>query len=90
MSNLKRKCKFVKNILNNPKNVKFEEVDKLLKTFGYEVKSKGGSHFVYRKKNVYPITVPYKRGSIKEIYVKQIIRQLKLEEFYEKNCEQRD
>lgn len=72
MENLKRKCKLIKKILNNPKNVRFEDLDKLLKAFGYDVKQprKGSSHFVYRKKGAMPITVPYKRPFVKEAYVK--------------------
>jgi len=90
MAELKRKCKLIKDILNNPKNVKFEDVDKLLKIFGYEVKQprKGSSHFVYRKKGANPITVPYKRPFVKEIYIKQIIRILNLEEYYEEYCKE--
>jgi predicted RNA binding protein YcfA (HicA-like mRNA interferase family) len=91
MEDFKRKCKLIKKILNNPKNVRFKDVDKLLKAFGYEAKqpSKGSSHFVYRKKGANPITVPYKRPFVKEIYIKQIIKILELEEYYEEHCEER-
>ncbi len=89
MGDFRLKCKLVKKILNNPKNVRFKDIDKLLKAFGYKAKQpKSGSiHFVYRKEGVNPITVPYKRPFVKEIYIKQIIKILNLEEFYEEHCE---
>ena len=88
MSEIKRKCKIVKTILVNRKHVSFEDMDKLLRAFGYEPKQprKGSSHFVYRKKGAMPITIPFKRPFLKEVYVKQVIKLLKLEEFYEKEC----
>jgi len=60
---LKRKCKLVEAILRNRKAVRFEELDRLLKAFGYEPRQprRGSSHYVYRKDGVYPIIVPFKR-----------------------------
>ena len=87
MSETKRRCKLVKAILTNRKHVSFKDMDKLLRAFGYEPnQSRGGSHYVYRKKGVMPIVVPFKRPFLKEVYVKQVIKQLSLEEFYEENC----
>ena len=88
MSETKQKCKLVKTILTHRKHVSFEDMDKLLRAFGYEPKQprKGSSHYVYRKKGVNPIVVPFKRPFLKEVYVKQVIKQLNLEEFYEENC----
>ncbi len=83
-----RRCKLVKAILTNRKHVSFKNMDKLLRAFGYEPKQPGGgsSHYVYRKEGVTPIVVPFRRPFLKEIYVKQVIKQLRLEEFYEENC----
>ena len=88
VSEMKRKCKIVKAILANRKHVSFEDMDKLLRAFGYEPKQprRGSSHYVYRKKGVNPIVVPFKRPFLKEIYVRQIVKLLNLEEFYEENC----
>ena len=74
----------------NQKHVRFEDMDKLLRAFGCEPKQPrgGSSHYVYRKKGATPLTVPFKRPFLKEVYVKQVIKQLDLEEFYEENCKQ--
>jgi len=81
-------CKIVKKILQNKKNVRFNDIDKLLKEFNYTENqhSSGTSHYVYRKKGHNPITIPFKKPFIKECYVKEIVNILDLEEFYEKNC----
>jgi predicted RNA binding protein YcfA (HicA-like mRNA interferase family) len=90
MAETKRKCKLVKAILANRKHVSFKDMDKLLKAFGYEPKQPrgGSSYYVYRKKGAKPIVVPFKRPFLKEFYVKQVIKLLRLEEFYEENCRQ--
>jgi predicted RNA binding protein YcfA (HicA-like mRNA interferase family) len=88
MENLKRICKLLRDILKNPKNVKFEDMDKLLKELGFEVKQpKGGSsHYNYRKKGFpFVVTIP-KDVPLKVTYVKLVIKRLKLEDYYNENC----
>ena len=88
MGNVKRICRLLEKILQNPKHVRFEDLDKLLKEMGYEVKQRrrGSSHYNYRKKGEpLVITIP-KDQPIKETYVKRVIKLLNLEEFYNENC----
>ena len=91
MDSTKRICRILEVILRNKKDVRFKDVDRLLKAFGYEVRQprRGGSHYVYRKAEMSPITVPYNRPSINEFYVKKIIGILGLEEFYDEKCKKR-
>jgi predicted RNA binding protein YcfA (HicA-like mRNA interferase family) len=73
--------KLYAKIVNNPKNVTFEELDKILHKQGFKRSnpSSGSSHYTYRHPELTNIlTIPYKRP-IKAIYVKQalaIIEQL--------------
>lgn len=78
--------KLIQKIIQNKKNVDFETLDKILKYFEFECKQpkSGSSHNVYRKSNQEKITVP-KHKPIKEVYVKEVIKRLKLEEWYEQN-----
>lgn len=69
------KDKLLKKITNNPKNVKFEELKKLLVWYEYLHVSTSGSHYKFKKDGM-SIVVPYKKP-IKEIYVKQILQLLK-------------
>ncbi len=64
-------------IRNNPKNVRFNELDQLLRDYGFECRQPrgGSSHYFYicghRR-----LTVPKKRPFIKQTYVKQALRQI--------------
>jgi hypothetical protein len=64
-------------IRNNPKNVRFEELDHLLRDYGFERRqpSGGSSHYFYIC-GYHRLTVPKKRPYIKQIYVKQALRQI--------------
>lgn len=67
--------KLYAQITNNPKNVKFESLDKLLSQNGFICRqpSGGSSHFNYYHPELPDIlTIPYARP-IKAIYVKQAI-----------------
>lgn len=72
MSNVE---KLLKNIENNPKNVRMAELKKLLEWYGYELVSINGSHHKFKKDGI-SIIVPYKKP-IKEIYIKQVLQILK-------------
>ena len=87
--NKKKICKLLKAILNNPKNVRFEDLDKLLRELGYSVRQpKGGSsHYTYFKiEEKMIITVPYKRPFVKSVYVKNVIKLLNLEVIFNEEC----
>jgi predicted RNA binding protein YcfA (HicA-like mRNA interferase family) len=70
---MSRKEKLINSMKNNPKDVNFEDLKKVLLDFGYEVENSGGSHWVFRKENFETQVVPRKKP-IKAIYV---IRALK-------------
>ena len=72
--------KLLQRIKNNPKTVRFEELDKILTNAGYECAQprSGSSHYTYRKEFREPITIPYRKPYIHEAYVKLVLRALKL------------
>lgn len=66
--------KRIRKIFRNPKTVPFEELNRVLKDFGFELRQpkSGSSHHIYTKgKN--QISVPYKRPYVKEVYVKRVM-----------------
>lgn len=69
--------KLLQRITNNPKTVRFEELDKLLIRAGFikRQSGKGSSHFIYRKDGKI-ISIPYKNPYIKQIYVVEAIELL--------------
>ncbi len=58
---------------NNPKNVSFEDLKKLLESKGYMADNTGGSHWVFRQDGYETQVVPRKKP-VKAVYV---IRALK-------------
>lgn len=65
--------KLLERIRSNPKDVRFEDLDKLLQWYGFECRSSGGSHYVYKKKGCRPITIP-RHKPVKTVYVKMVLR----------------
>ena len=66
---------------NSPKDVSFEEIKVLLEAFGFEVKNySGGSHYSVSHskyeviKPMEPNTIPMKKPSVREVYVKRAIK----------------
>jgi predicted RNA binding protein YcfA (HicA-like mRNA interferase family) len=70
---MSRKDKLIKSMQNNPKNVNFEDLKKILLDYGYEVDNTGGSHWVFRHETFEIQVVPRKKP-VKAFYV---IRALK-------------
>lgn len=68
-----KKDKIIKDLKNNPNNVRFETLKILLESEGYECFNKGGSHYQFRKEECDLITIPFKRP-IKAIYVKMVLK----------------
>ncbi|MDO5045056.1 type II toxin-antitoxin system HicA family toxin [Campylobacter sp.] len=73
---MSKREKLLKELENNPKNVRFETLKNLLESVGYEMFNKGSSHFQFRKVGRDLITIPFKRP-IKPIYVKIVIKAVK-------------
>ncbi len=71
---MSKKEKRVKKLFQNSKTVPFKELDKILKSFGFEVRQPGGgsSHFIYSKGEI-QISVPFRRPFVKEVYVKRVL-----------------
>lgn len=69
--------KLLERIRNNPKTVRFEELDKILMRFGFsrQQASGGSSHYNYRKGKSL-ITIPKKKPYINRVYVEQALEAL--------------
>lgn len=71
---MSRKEKLLERIRSNPKDVAFDDLDKLLEWAGFvrRAQRSGSSHFIYTKPGCPPLTVP-RRNPLKEAYVKQAL-----------------
>ena len=66
--------KLLIKIRNNPKAVRFDEIDKILKNAGFEVRQPrgGSSHYIYTKGN-FIISIPKHNPYVKSVYVERVI-----------------
>lgn len=67
--------KLYNQIVNNPKDVKFEDLDKLLTRYGFECRQPrgGSSHYTYHHPKIAEVLSIPKARPIKAIYVKKAI-----------------
>lgn len=72
--------KLLKKILTLSKDMRFDELRKILESYGYVMSAPrgGSSHYTFRKPGKNPITVP-KHKPIKKVYV-EMVRQVVEEE----------
>jgi len=65
--------KLLNKILSLSKDMRFQELKKVLEYYGYRMASpsSGSSHFTFRKPGKNPITIP-KHEPIKKIYVEMV------------------
>lgn len=83
---LSKWSKLLNKICSLSKEVRFEELRKILEYYGYEMKAphNGSSHFTFRKTGHVPITIP-KHEPIKEVYVKMVKEIIESEDFSDEN-----
>ncbi|EPB0292909.1 type II toxin-antitoxin system HicA family toxin [Campylobacter jejuni] len=70
---MSKKDKIIKDLKNNPNNVRFETLKILLESEGYECLIKADHIINSRKEECDLITIPFKRP-IKAIYVKMVLK----------------
>ncbi|MDE5577161.1 MAG: type II toxin-antitoxin system HicA family toxin [Oscillospiraceae bacterium] len=80
--------KLLNKIRTLSKDVRFDELRKVLESYGYTMyaPSGGSSHFTFRKKGCKPITVP-KHEPIKKAYVEMVREIIESEENGNENLE---
>lgn len=74
--------KLVRKFLTDKTHITVEDCDRLLVAYGYSLHKKGGSHRSYHKKGCKTITIPEPKKSryVLSPYIRQIVRDLGLEE----------
>ena len=65
--------KLIERIVNLSKDMRFDELRKVLESYGYRMTApKGGSsHYTFRKHGCQPITIP-KHEPIKRVYMEMV------------------
>lgn len=67
--------KLLERIKNNPKSVRFEELQKILEKYGFvgSQPQGGSSHYTFRRTDGKKMTIPKHSPYVKAIYVKLVI-----------------
>ena len=78
--------KLIESISSLSKDLRFDELRKVLEGYGYTMNApKGGSsHYTFRKPGCMPITIP-KHEPIKKVYVEMVKRVVEREESKNEN-----
>ena len=65
--------KLLGKVCSLSKDLRFEELRRILESYGYEMRApKGGSsHYTFRKPGCMPITIP-KHEPIKKVYIQRV------------------
>lgn len=80
--------KLLLRITSLSKDLRFDELRKVLESFGYEMNAPrgGSSHYTFRKPGCRPITIP-KHEPIKKVYVEMVKQIVESEENNDENIE---
>ncbi|HIY02479.1 MAG TPA: type II toxin-antitoxin system HicA family toxin [Candidatus Blautia faecipullorum] len=80
--------KLLTRICSLSKDLRFDELRKVLESFGYEmnVPRGGSSHYTFRKTGCQPITIP-KHEPIKRVYVEMVKQIVESEENNDEDSE---
>ena len=71
--------KLINDIMNKKSNLRFEDLKKALIKIGYTMEQprSGSSHYTFRKKNQFPITIPKKKPPIDKVYIELVSEAVK-------------
>lgn len=80
--------KLLTRICTLSKDIRFDELRKVLESCGYEMNAprSGSSHYTFRKKGCKPITIP-RHEPIKKVYVEMVKQIVESEERNDENAE---
>lgn len=80
--------KLVMRICALSKDLRFDELRKVLESYGYKMNAprSGSSHYTFRKLGCMPITIP-KHEPIKKVYVEMVRKVVESEERENENAE---
>lgn len=62
-----------RRLSERPRNVRFEEIDQLLRLSGWKLNNVRGSHHVYRSPAGHHLSIPRSVGQVKVAYAKLVL-----------------
>lgn len=71
---MSQRDRLLEKIRNHPKGVSFDDLDSLLRLYGYELKRTSGSHHIYVRQGRPPISVTRHGAQVHSAAVKEVLR----------------
>jgi predicted RNA binding protein YcfA (HicA-like mRNA interferase family) len=71
---MSQRDKLLEKIRNHPKSVSFDDLDSLLRMYGYELKRTNGSHHIYACQGRPPINVTRHGAQVHSAAVKEVLQ----------------
>ena len=76
--------KLVASFLAAPPQANFDDIERLMRAFGFKLDRTSGSHHVFRHDDGRRLTVPTVGGRrVKGVYVRRVVELLNLEKWHE-------
>lgn len=81
-------CKLIEAMLRLPPEVRFSDVESLLRRFGWTLDHETGSHGIFTPPGTGPhLNIPKVGGRmVKKTYLVKLAERLELREYYEEHC----
>lgn len=70
-----KKEKLLKRILGLPKDLRYDELDKILLASGYILERTRGSHAIYTKAGANTLTIP-RKSPVKSYLIEQVLEEI--------------
>lgn len=70
-----KRDKLIERMRRNPRSICFDEIETLLLRLGYVKRQKGSSHAVFTLGS-YQVVVPYRKPTVKPVYVQLVLELL--------------
>lgn len=67
-----KRDKLIERMRRNPRSIRFDEIETLLLSLGFVKRQKGSSHAVFTLRS-YQIVVPFRKPTVKPVYVQLVL-----------------
>jgi hypothetical protein len=69
-----KRDKLLEKWRQNPQGARFEEVDRVLLSYGFSRRNRGSSHYVYSRPGHNPITIAYRKPFLHSQAVREVLQ----------------
>ncbi len=67
-----KRDKLIERVRRNPRSIRFDEIETLLLSLGFVKRQRGSSHAMFTLDG-YQVVVPYRKPTVKPVYVQLVL-----------------